>query len=120
MKNILSLGLMCILLTGVVSCDRSASPEPASDQLKAAPYARYWWFASEIKREDVRYNLNWLKDHGFGGVELAWVYPLNSRYEHLDSSYTPRQEWLGPQWQDIVEYTIKTFGPQMMTGLGVH
>jgi hypothetical protein len=70
------------------------------------PYARYWWFASEIQPEDVRYNLDWLKKHGFGGVELAWVYPLN-RFYRADTSYTPRQEWLSYEWADIVEYTIR-------------
>jgi hypothetical protein len=70
------------------------------------PYARYWWFASMIKQEDVRYNINWLKTHGFGGVELAWVYPLN-RFNPDDTSYTPRQEWLSRDWTGIVDFTVK-------------
>ncbi|MCB0806622.1 MAG: hypothetical protein KDC05_12550 [Bacteroidales bacterium] len=70
------------------------------------PLARYWWFASEIKKKDVRYNLNWLKENGFGGVELAWVYPLNARKKPVDTVYTPRQPWLSPAWQEIVEYTM--------------
>ncbi len=78
----------------------------SSMELISKPYARYWWFASEIKKEDIRFNLDWLKQNGFGGVELAWVYPLNSRYKNLDTTYTPRQEWLSPEWQDIVNYAI--------------
>ncbi len=70
------------------------------------PYARYWWFASEIQKKDVRYNLEWLKNHGFGGVEIAWVYPLNSKSK-TDTLYTPRQEWLSPEWTEIVDYTVK-------------
>jgi hypothetical protein len=70
------------------------------------PFARYWWFASEIKKEDIRYNLNWLKDNGFGGVELAWVYPLNAMDQSPDQQYTPRFEWLSPEWQEIVNYAI--------------
>ncbi len=27
----------------------------------------------------VKYNLDWLKKNGFGGVEIAWVYPLNAK-----------------------------------------
>lgn len=73
--------------------------------LSSKPYARYWWFASQIRPEDVRYNLDWLKDNGFGGVEVAWVYPLN-RFNKNDTSYTPRQEWLSNDWQAIVDYTI--------------
>jgi hypothetical protein len=74
--------------------------------LNSKPYTRYWWFASEIKKEDIKYNLDWLRSHGFGGVELAWVYPLN-RFNPDDTSYTPRQEWLSPEWQKIVDYTIR-------------
>lgn len=70
------------------------------------PYTRYWWFASEIKKEDVKWNLDWLKENGFGGVEIAWVYPLN-RNSKTDSSYTPRYEWLRKDWQDVVDYTIR-------------
>ncbi|MBN2862499.1 MAG: hypothetical protein JXN62_05015 [Bacteroidales bacterium] len=70
------------------------------------PYTRYWWFASMIQEEDVKYNLNWLKENGFGGVEIAWVYPLN-RFNPEDTSYTPRQEWLSPEWTKIVDFTIR-------------
>ena len=70
------------------------------------PYTRYWWFASEIKKEDVKWNLDWLKENGFGGVEIAWVYPLN-RNSKTDSTYTPRYEWLRKDWQDVVDYTIR-------------
>jgi hypothetical protein len=69
--------------------------------------ARYWWFASEIRKADIRYNLDWLKDHGFGGVELAWVYPLNAMDTTLDQEYTPRPEWLGPEWRKMVEYAMR-------------
>lgn len=74
--------------------------------IDSRPYTRYWWFASMIKEEDVKYNLDWLKEHGFGGVEVAWVYPLN-RFNKNDTSYTPRQEWLSPEWTKIVDFTIK-------------
>lgn len=70
------------------------------------PFARYWWFASEIKKEDIKYNLDWLHKNGFGGVEIAWVYPLNAMHDYLDSAYTPRQAWLSPEWRDKVEYAM--------------
>jgi hypothetical protein len=105
MKNIL-LSLISIFL--ILSCSRS--PQFTGDGLKdfslsSKPSARYWWFASMIKKEDVRYNLDWLKRNGFGGVEVAWVYPLN-RFNPKDTSYTTRQEWLSEEWKDIVRYTI--------------
>ncbi len=99
-------GYLLVFSTG---CDNSGHTVPhdnyKSVYLNSKPYTRYWWFASEIKKEDVKYNLDWLKSHGFGGVELAWVYPLN-RFNPKDTTYTPRQEWLSPEWQSIVRYTI--------------
>ena len=108
MKN-LCITLIIILLS-------SCSPQGERDRLPAdgltsmdhtdKPFARYWWFASEIQKEDIRYNLNWLKNNGFGGVELAWVYPLNAMDTTLDQKYTPRQEWLGQGWQEMVRYAM--------------
>ncbi|MDX9812562.1 MAG: glycosyl hydrolase [Bacteroidales bacterium] len=99
--------IILILITGCTYSEKSSGPaSPPADPFSftSQPYARYWWFASTIKKEDVRYNLDWLKENGFGGVELAWVYPLN-RFNPEDTSYTPRQEWLSSEWSDIVAYT---------------
>ena len=71
----------------------------------SAPYARYWLFSSILRKPDIRYNLDWLKKNGFGGVELAWVYPLSS-LDKSNTSFTPRQEWLSPEWRGIVSYAI--------------
>lgn len=70
------------------------------------PWTRWWWFASEIDRLSVQDNLVWLKNNGFGGVEIAWVYPLN-RMQKDTVNYTPRQEWLSQEWTDIVAYAKK-------------
>jgi hypothetical protein len=70
------------------------------------PWTRWWWFASEITRESVADNLLWLKNNGFGGAEIAWVYPLN-RMQKDTVNYTPRQEWLSPEFSQIVTYAKK-------------
>jgi len=67
------------------------------------PYTRWWWFADVIDKESVRDNLVWLKNNGFGGVEIAWVYPLNRMYKDT-INYTPRQEWLSKDWSNMVAY----------------
>lgn len=82
-------------------------PHERAEPTPSKPFARYWWFASEIKKEDVRFNLDWLRQNGFGGVELAWVYPHNRKNTNLTDKYTPRQEWLTPEWRAIVAYTIE-------------
>jgi alpha-L-rhamnosidase len=102
----LSILLLTIFNFSNLLAQKSKELESQSNKVTSKPYARYWWFASVIKEEDVKYNLDWLKVHGFGGVELAWVYPLN-RFNKKDTSYTPRQEWLSSEWSQIVSFTKK-------------
>ena len=107
MNKVMTLPVLLVcLLAGQLNttCSRKAPEVPFAKNSK--PYTRYWWFASIIKEEDVKYNLDWLKSNGFGGVEIAWVYPLN-RFNLKDTTYTPRQEWLSPEWNKIVDYTIR-------------
>ena len=113
MKNLI-LGIICILTIYLVSCkdtkkksvNEAVDKRNSSMELISKPYSRYWWFASQIKKEDVKFNLDWLKQNGFGGVEIAWVYPRNAKDKSLDTIYTPRQEWLSHDWQDVVSYAI--------------
>lgn len=62
-----------------------------------------------MKKEDIRNQLNWAKEKNFGGVEIAWVYPVNrKRYSYereKDTTPIKRQEWLSPQWREIVAFT---------------
>ena len=62
------------------------------------PYTRWWWFASEPDTLDVKYQLEWLKEQGFGGVEIAWIYPM-----HGDST-VKRVDWLSTEWSEAVAY----------------
>lgn len=80
------------------------------------PYTRWWWFASLIKKEDIQYQLDWAKKNNFGGVEIAWVYPLNIKryarfYPHIAEAQrevrTPRQEWLSPQWSEMAAFAAR-------------
>ena len=76
------------------------------------PLVRWFWFASNIKEADVKYQLDWAKDHQFGGVEIAWLYPLHryqdwyakdfNRHYPIDTS---AQKWLSQDWTKIVSYT---------------
>ena len=71
-------------------------PEPAYRTSK--PLARWWWFAGEIREEDVEHQLDWLASNGFGGVEIAWIYPPGRDPE------AERFEWLGPEWSAAVAH----------------
>ncbi len=76
------------------------------------PATRWWWFATQIKPADVKYQLDWAKQNNFGGVEIAWVYPLyryQDMYARKYNRYYPKdttaQKWLSPEWSEVVAYT---------------
>jgi len=80
----------------------------------AKPCTRWWWFATEIKKPDIRHQLDWAKSNNFGGVEIAWVYPLyryQNMYARSYGRYYPKdssaQEWLSPEWTEMATYTKK-------------
>lgn len=64
---------------------------PFSD---SRPYTRWWWFHDDIREEDVRSQLAWVRDQGFGGVEIAFMYPQPGAGEG------PR--WLSEAWAGLV------------------
>lgn len=61
------------------------------------PYVRWWWFAERIRTADIDYQLDWIRESGFGGVEIAWVYPY-------DATSKNAPKWLGHDWQTAVAY----------------
>ncbi len=64
------------------------------------PYVRWWWLGGPFCDEDVRDQLDWIREHGFGGVELAWVFP-----SWLDESLQQEiPEWLGDEWSRLVAF----------------
>jgi hypothetical protein len=54
------------------------------------PFVRWWWFNQHIDRADIESQLQWASRQGFGGVEIAWVYPLPDR--------PTGPGWLSPEW----------------------
>lgn len=106
--------ILSVLLSGFIGIGftqpgiKSDLPDVQSSRLfcDARPWTRWWWFASEIQKNDIADNLIWLKNNGFGGVEVAWVYPLN-RMKKDTLNYTPRQAWLSPEWTEMVAYAKK-------------
>ena len=98
MKKFFLYGLLSL---GIFSCTTTERPKDTSEKTIYAdgkPYTRWWWFASEIDTADVKYQLEWLKQQNFGGVEIAWIYPM-----HGDST-TKRFGWLSPEWAKTVAY----------------
>jgi hypothetical protein len=48
----------------------------ADPPLSAAPMLRWWWFGPSVEREELSRELTAMAKAGFGGVEVAYVYPL--------------------------------------------
>jgi alpha-L-rhamnosidase len=42
----------------------------------AAPMLRWWWFGPSVERDELSRELTAMAEAGFGGVEVAYVYPL--------------------------------------------
>lgn len=105
--------LLGIVAVGLFGCggDTVTNDELPSFYPSTKPCTRWWWFATEIKKPDIKHQLDWAKENNFGGVEIAWVYPLHryqeqyirtqNRYYPVDTSAQP---WLSPEWSDVVNY----------------
>ena len=86
------------------ACINNTLKEPVQNETLYAsykPYTRWWWFSSDIDNRDVRDQLIWLRDHDFGGVEIAWIYPYG-----LDSTVS-HPDFLSPEWAASVNYAKK-------------
>ena len=98
---LVTISILAALLS-ILSCSRAIQTE--TDPVlygNHKPYTRWWWFSSEIDKSEVRDQLIWLRDHEFGGVEIAWVYPM------LLAKDTPHPDFLSEQWSEPVIYAKK-------------
>ncbi|MEI7896929.1 MAG: glycosyl hydrolase [bacterium] len=78
----------------------ASDPLPAKNPYQTGkPFTRWWWFAGIIEKKDIKDQLDWLKANNFGGVEIAFIYPVKRNPKAL------RYAWLGKEWQEAVSYT---------------
>ncbi|MCU0782045.1 MAG: hypothetical protein MUF04_13220 [Akkermansiaceae bacterium] len=75
----------------------SSAPANPRHYPDSRPWTRWWWFANPIRFEQLASQLVWLRDMGFGGVEIAWVYP------HPDEE-PGGAKWLSPEWSELVAF----------------
>src|SRR4051812_36232640 len=73
---------------------------------RSDPYTRWWWLHGPFRPEDIEYQLRWLKERGFGGVEVAWIRPV----WYAQAEAEPGVEWLGSEWSELVAFTKRTAG----------
>jgi len=113
--NTSTLIIVIISLLAFGGCEPSSittKPEANPFYPTSKPCTRWWWFATEIKKPDVKHQLDWAKENNFGGVEIAWVYPLHRYQRMYEKKYnrfypkdTTAQKWLSPEWSEVVSYT---------------
>jgi len=91
-----------IIILALFSLPYCQSPQIEEFRITAykdgRPYTRWWWHAMKFTREDIQDQLIWLRDQGFGGVEISFIYPVNRDPDG------ERFEWLGKEWQQMVIY----------------
>ena len=66
------------------------------------PYVRWWWLSGPFTHIDITRQLEWVRNAGFGGVELAWLHP-RWRDESKDDKWRP--QWLSTEWSELVAFT---------------
>ncbi len=68
----------------------------------AKPYVRWWWFSGPLDLAVIHAQLEWVKANHFGGVEIAWMYPLDNG--------PLGAPWLSSAWADsalaAAEYAV--------------
>lgn len=109
---LVTLGFMMTCLIPRTGGDVADVKEKPVYYPSSKPCTRWWWFATRIQKPDIRYQLDWMKAMHFGGVEIAWVYPLYryqkmyaERYNRHYPIDTSAQKWLSPEWAEVVAYT---------------
>jgi len=80
--------------------EQEAPAPPPYFRGTSRPYTRWWWLAGPFRRDDIRAQLTWLEKNGFGGVELAWLWPT-----WMGRGAEPGIDWLGAEWSDLVTFT---------------
>ncbi len=69
---------------------------------RSEPYVRWWWLSGPFSKENIQFQLKWMRDNGFGGVEIAWIRPVWRALTPLTCS---DPTWLSPEWADLVAFT---------------
>jgi hypothetical protein len=99
------LALAAMTAAALLRAEPRQPPAQASHPVRAVypdarPYVRWWWFSGAVTEDGIRHQLTWLQKNGFGGVEIAFVYPLG------ETSAGPK--WLSPEWSRLTAVARRT------------
>ena len=104
-KVIFCMGFLS-LISGCFDFSTTRPPLPDAETLYGSgkPFVRWWWFAGDIPEESITYQLDWLKEQGFGGVEIAWMYPQSKYDKEKAGTDSTQISWLSPEWSEKVRF----------------
>lgn len=74
-------------------------------KIDSRPWVRWWWLRGPFSDKDITGQLKWLRDNGFGGVELAWVCPTWEGVDSAESAELPA--WLADEFRELLCVTKK-------------
>ena len=103
MKSVLGLiSILFVMLFSSACSTPKTGPAPEWPQVtnETHPWTRWWWHGSAVNPADLTFNLENLKDAGFGGVEITPIYGVKG-YEKQSISFE------SPDWMRLLEYTLK-------------
>lgn len=94
-------GRFCADVTGddawVARVHRSEQLREALRALSPKPFTRWWWLHGPFTNDAIAWQLTWLADNGFGGVELAFL-DLSGGFDNT------LPEWLSPAFTDRLAF----------------
>lgn len=76
-------------------------------RLNAKPYVRWWWLSGPFHARDIVRQLRWIKENGFGGVELAWIDPV---WLPETARAGSRPDFLSEEWTQLVLFAKQEAG----------
>jgi hypothetical protein len=104
-----------LLFTGLfvlcmLSCSYQQKEKDTDKELYASckPYTRWWWFASQIDTTDIKYQIDFLSAYGFGGVEIAFVYPVHG------DTHASRYPWISEELSRVITWTKEYAGQKAL------
>ena len=99
MKKVTLLSILMLLAFTGVSYAGKGEPK-VEPYASCKPYTRWWWFYDNIQKRDIREQLEWAKEVGLGGVEIAWMAPKKA----VRKAGIKGPEWLSKEWSEVVAY----------------
>lgn len=112
--------LIFLLLSLAGGCTSSSTQSDSLEELyklfvdppaESRPFVRWWWNGTMIETEELERELDVMKAAGIGGVEINPI----AHPEGPDLQGHKACDWLSPEWNDRIKFTIKEASKRALT-----